>query len=195
MREGGPLAAYTKKEGFFFTEVQTLVIMSQILSGIGYLHSLNMCHRDLTLNHVVLSTTDPVEAMNPVKIIDFRKSSFIGPRGYLADIVTTPEYCSPEMVKEHGSYNTKADMWSSGVIMYSCLCGEFPFQGLTTQETHKKVYNGNFSTSGKIWTGISKDSKELMRGLLKYCQVARFSAEQAQKCKVVQFKAPAKQWT
>lgn len=42
---------------------------------------------------------------------------------------------------ENASYNSKADLWSVGVVYYQMLFGETPFFGLTMQELIKDIWN------------------------------------------------------
>ena len=67
-----------------------------------------------------------------VKICDFGLSrSYENEEKNLYTIVGTPAYMSPEVLDpKHNpdGYNpVKADIWSSGVILYAMLRGRFPF--------------------------------------------------------------------
>ena len=41
-------------------------------------------------------------------------------------IVGTPHYIAPEIIMGK-SYNSMADLWSLGVLIYELMCGEYPF--------------------------------------------------------------------
>ena len=67
-----------------------------------------------------------------MKICDFGLSrSYENEEKNLYTIVGTPAYMSPEVLdpkRNPDGYNpVKADIWSSGVILYAMLRGRFPF--------------------------------------------------------------------
>merc|ERR1711879_721410 len=84
--EGGALSTYMQ-DGFHFTEVQTLVLMQQLLAAVGYLHhhERRICHRDLKLDNLLLSSKDPIETTNVLKLIDFRRCSKMDSSGFFRD--------------------------------------------------------------------------------------------------------------
>jgi len=39
----------------------------------------------------------------------------------------------------------KVDLWSSGVILFACLCGYLPFEDSNTSALYKKILSGSYS--------------------------------------------------
>lgn len=197
LHEGGALSTFMQ-DGFHFTEVPTLVIMHQLISAVRYLHEeIRICHRDIKLDNLVFTTKDPIEtSTNVLKLIDFRRYGQMDASGYFYENVTTVYYAAPEVIQEH--YTEKCDLWSSGVIMYVLLCGEFPFKGATIGDVRIQVQKGNFVTKDELWSHVSEESKALLRGLLNYKVHHRFSADDASKCEVFSNKVSAgdtgRQW-
>eukprot|EP00595_Chromulina_sp_UTEXLB2642_P000368 CAMPEP_0196761706 /NCGR_PEP_ID=MMETSP1095-20130614/1010_1 /TAXON_ID=96789 ORGANISM="Chromulina nebulosa, Strain UTEXLB2642" /NCGR_SAMPLE_ID=MMETSP1095 /ASSEMBLY_ACC=CAM_ASM_000446 /LENGTH=297 /DNA_ID=CAMNT_0042111595 /DNA_START=31 /DNA_END=921 /DNA_ORIENTATION=+ len=95
-------------------------LMKQLLSGIHYLHSLGIVHRDLKLENILLSDNGP---NCDVKIADFGLSALVRlGEGYdpdesskrkayvqLKEMWGTKEYFAPELVEQ--AYGPQADVW------------------------------------------------------------------------------------
>lgn len=79
-----------------------------------------------------------------------------------------------------GTYNEKIDLWSIGVILYFFLSGTLPFIG-KGQELTDKIKLGRYDVMSKSWKNISKEAKDLLKGLLEVNPLQRLSAEQALK--------------
>lgn len=75
--------------------------------------------------------------MNTLIVIDFG----IAKRGVdkLKTKSGTAYYVAPEVLE--GSYDSKCDIWSSGVILYVILCGYPPFYGENEKEILTEIKN------------------------------------------------------
>lgn len=51
----------------------------------------------------------------------------------------TPSYMAPEIVSKKPYLGQPTDIWASGVLCYSLLCGVFPFRGISDQELYKRI--------------------------------------------------------
>ncbi|KAJ3386321.1 hypothetical protein HDU84_001615 [Entophlyctis sp. JEL0112] len=97
-------------------------MFAQIICAVGYIHSIEIVHRDLKLENILL------DEHGNVVIIDFgfaNKSK--GPNGLLQTSCGSPCYAAPELVTQDGYNGEKADIWSCGVILFSMLAGYLPF--------------------------------------------------------------------
>lgn len=105
----------------------------QLKNALNYLHENNIIHRDLKPMNILLSHNNANDNII-IKLADFGFSRYFesNPRvtnGYdpmVATICGSPIYMAPELII-NGKYNTKADIWSFGVIMYELLHGVNPY--------------------------------------------------------------------
>ncbi|OMJ81433.1 hypothetical protein SteCoe_18109 [Stentor coeruleus] len=158
-----------------FEESKAAEIMSQIFSGLNYLHSRGIVHRDIKPENVLLDKKDSLK----LKIIDFDTATFFG-REKFHEMYGTPMYMAPEVVK--GKYNEKCDIWSCGIIMYILLCGGPPFDG-TDDAIFKILKNVNIKLEGERWNKISIEAKDLLSKLLVANPEKRITASEACKHK------------
>lgn len=154
-----------------FDENQASEIMSQLLSGVNYLHSKGILHRDLKPENILLEEKPSLS----LKIIDFDTAAFFGPELY-KDIQGTALYMAPEVVK--GKYNEKCDLWSCGMILYILLSGQPPFDG-REDSIFKILKNVNIKTEGAHWESVSTEAKDLLHKLLEPDPNKRISAANA----------------
>jgi serine/threonine protein kinase len=93
------------------------------MDGMNYLHSLNITHRDIKLENILID-----DKLN-VKIIDFGFGTCSPKTKLLNFYCGTPSYMPPEIVQKKEYLGPFADIWSIGVLLFTLLCGVFPFRG------------------------------------------------------------------
>jgi len=105
-------------------------ITLQILAALDYMHSHGVVHRDLKPENIMLISQCGLH--DRVKIIDFGIASLAGSRrltfGKLSHIMGSPDYISPEQVKNQRG-DARSDIYAVGVMLYEMLTGETPFHG------------------------------------------------------------------
>ena len=117
------LIKHYKKHSKFFSENDLWKISFEVLSGLDYLHSHNIIHRDIKCLNLFI-TKD-----RHIKIGDLGVSAWTSSVDNLHYTrVGTPLYISPELVKQK-PYNYKTDIWSFGCSLYHLACLEPPFSG------------------------------------------------------------------
>ena len=75
----------------------------------------------------------------------------------------TSLYIAPEVLQKN--YDSKCDLWSTGVICYLLLCGNPPFYGDTNEKTFKSILKDPVKMDGAEWDEVSDSAKEFV-GLL-----------------------------
>ena len=91
--------------------------LSQITRAVAHLHSVNICHRDIKLQNILLES-DSWEGAQ-VKLIDFGNSWRFKPGKNMTKIVGTTYTAAPEVLRE--SYDERCDVWSIGVVSDFCI--------------------------------------------------------------------------
>jgi len=120
--------------------------MTQIASGLYYLHSLNLIHRDLKPHNILLSKNGNIKIADFGFVKDYTENSMFD------TLCGSPIYMAPEIL-QHKKYDAKVDLWSIGVILYEMLSAEPPFmasnhiQLLKTIETTKFKFQKNIIIS------------------------------------------------
>jgi serine/threonine protein kinase len=108
-------------EGTKFELIEVFEIMKQLLGALDYSHKQGVVHRDIKPANLMV-TPGP-----KVKIMDFGiarlESSSLTQVG---TVVGTPTHMSPEQLMGLQA-DGRADLWSSGVILYELLTGLSPF--------------------------------------------------------------------
>ncbi|KAG6600591.1 Mitogen-activated protein kinase 7, partial [Cucurbita argyrosperma subsp. sororia] len=91
-------------------------LMYQLLSGLQYLHSTNILHRDLKPGNLL------VNANCDLKICDFELArTSKGQDQVMTEYVVTRWYRAPELLLSCKSYGTSIDVWSVGCIFAEIL--------------------------------------------------------------------------
>ena len=124
---GGSVSALLHKFGNFNERVIRLYT-EQILSGLDYLHSHRIMHRDIKGANIL------VDHAGICKLADFGASKRL-------DMLTnaegdrslkgTPYWMAPEVVKQTG-HGRQADIWSVGCTIIEMATGKPPFSQFTT---------------------------------------------------------------
>ena len=157
-------------------ESKIYIIIKQLLLAINYLHTNNICHRDIKPQNILLQNKGDI---NNIKLIDFGLSVKNFQNVGENRICGTWAYMSPEMLFNH-KYYKPIDLWSVGIIMYELLNnGQHPFykKGMTKKELFKNIKNKNISYINKI----SPLANNLLQQLLKKDLSLRITAALALK--------------
>ena len=176
--EGGELFDQVRNQ---LSETQIAVIFKQLLSGLAYLHSYNIVHRDLKLENILIqeiekSKTTGEDLFN-IKIIDFGTARIFNNKKKPQTIVGSSYYIAPEVLKQN--YNKECDLWSVGVILYMFIVGHAPFDGFDDEEITANIQRGVYRKDDKRWKRASKEVKDLIQRLLIYQPKKRLTALQA----------------
>uniref|UniRef100_A0A673CKB4 Ribosomal protein S6 kinase n=1 Tax=Sphaeramia orbicularis TaxID=375764 RepID=A0A673CKB4_9TELE len=164
---GGELLERIRRKQHF-SETEASRIMRKLVSAVSHMHDVGVVHRDLKPENLLF--TDESEN-SEIKIIDFGFARLKPPDNQLLKTPCfTLQYAAPEILKYDG-YDESCDLWSLGVILYTMLSGQVPFQCQEKNLTHtsaeeimKKIKQGDFSFEGEAWRNVSQQAKDLIQG-------------------------------
>jgi serine/threonine protein kinase len=112
-----------------------------------------------------------------IRIVDFGLATTVNGDNQ-RDQCGTPYYMAPEIIL--GSlYGKSVDMWAFGVILYTLLSGNLPFDGWYIEELFRKIIAGKFEFPLIEWKSISATAKDLISCLLTVDVKKRLTVDQA----------------
>jgi serine/threonine protein kinase len=108
-------------DGMRFELIEVFEIMKQLLGALDYSHKQGVVHRDLKPANLMILEGPKVKIMD-FGIARLESSSLT----QVGTVVGTPTHMSPEQLMGLQA-DGRADLWSSGVILYELLTGLSPF--------------------------------------------------------------------
>ncbi|KAM3411016.1 hypothetical protein ACQJBY_002940 [Aegilops geniculata] len=170
--EGGELFDRIVARGHY-TERAAAAVTRTIVEVVQLCHHHGVIHRDLKPENFLFANK---KENSPLKAIDFGLSIFFKPGEKFSEIVGSPYYMAPEVLKRN--YGPEIDIWSAGVILYILLCGVPPFWAETEQGVAQAILRGNIDFKREPWPHVSDNAKDLVRQMLQPDPKIRLTAKQ-----------------
>ncbi|KAG3082584.1 hypothetical protein PC128_g5542 [Phytophthora cactorum] len=151
-----------------------LAVVKQIATGVAYLHSHSIAHRDLSLENMMLSR-------GICKIGDFGLSTRTDQPCF--GRVGKAYYMAPEVVLSRDVYDSKAaDVWSLGIILFILVTGS-PLVPLAANEdaafrAFRKVGLREVLEAWHMDELLARSAMELLDGMLQCDPTKRLTIEQ-----------------
>lgn len=149
------------------SESEARNIFKQITAAIDYCHSRSIAHRDVKLENIIL------DDQSRVKLIDFGFAIACS-KERLNVFCGTPSYMAPEIVSKKEYFGPPVDVWSLGIVMFSLICGKFPFKGTDEKDLYRKIAKGQF----EIPAEVSHTAKSLLQKILVVNPAERITTRQ-----------------
>jgi serine/threonine protein kinase len=166
---GPNLRSVIDKEGALSVR-RTLGISLQVARALAAAHKLGITHRDIKPDNILI--TQDEQGNEAVKVLDFGiakvKEGAFTMAAYTATrkgvVVGTPQYMSPEQArgKVGTEIDSRADIYSLGVVIYEMITGKLPFEsdtpmGYCLEHLHTvPVPPREFAAALNIPAGLSK---------------------------------------
>ncbi|XP_077244868.1 serine/threonine-protein kinase SAPK3-like [Tasmannia lanceolata] len=143
-----------------FSEDEARFFFQQLISGVSYCHSMEICHRDLKLENTLLDGS----ATPRLKICDFGYSKSALLHSQPKSTVGTPAYIAPEVLSRKEYDGKIADVWSCGVTLYVMLVGGYPFEDPEDPRNFRKTIGRIMNVQYSIpdYVRVSADCRHLL---------------------------------
>lgn len=112
-----------------------------VCAALSEAHSRGVIHRDIKPENLLLERLN--DGRTRIKVADFGAAkrlwkadgALVDPGGY----VGTPWYMAPEQILDSREVDARADIWSTGVVLYEMLTDRLPFSGDTPPEVYASI--------------------------------------------------------
>ena len=124
--------------------LETATIIGQVARALEKAHSHGIIHRDLKPDNIFL-TRSPDDDDEVAKVVDFGIAKFTASAPGLSSstrtgtLLGTPFYMSPEQARGLKDIDARSDLWALGVLVYRCVVGVLPFEGVAVGDILVKI--------------------------------------------------------
>jgi serine/threonine-protein kinase len=155
-------------ERYHFTLKQAEVLFRGVLEGVREAHGLGLVHRDLKPANVMLADTPKgvvpkVTDFGIAKVVESEVTSHT--RAGIA--MGTPQYMSPEQIRDAKSVDQRADIFSLGCLLYELVTHQrtFPYDDIV--KVYNAVCDGEFTPPREIVPDLPQRFENAIMGCLK----------------------------
>jgi eukaryotic-like serine/threonine-protein kinase len=115
--------------------VETVDCVLQALEALAQAHARGIVHRDFKPSNLFVARRS--DGTTLVKVLDFGIAKAAQPLNVLENarmtrsnaVLGSPQYMSPEQLRNAKNVDPRADIWSTGLTLYELLTGAPPFAG------------------------------------------------------------------
>ncbi|XP_026326939.1 testis-specific serine/threonine-protein kinase 1-like isoform X2 [Hyposmocoma kahamanoa] len=173
--ENGDLLGYVLKNGCV-SENQSRVWTRQLALGLQYLHELEITHRDIKCENVLLT------ANYNVKLSDFgfaRVCVDDNDEPVLSETYCgSMSYAAPEILRGKPYLPKPSDLWSLGVVLFVMLNKSMPFDDTRMRKLYEQQMGKKYRFRSRVASILSLECKAAVKHLLEPDPGLRYTATQ-----------------
>ncbi|XP_025831856.1 G protein-coupled receptor kinase 1 [Agrilus planipennis] len=157
LMNGGDLHYHLSQHGVF-NESEMKFYAAEVILGLEHMHRRYIVYRDLKPANILLDEHGHVRISDLGLACDFSKKkphASVGTHGYMA----------PEVLSKGTAYDSSADWFSFGCMLYKLLKGHSPFRQHKTKDKHE-IDRMTLTMNVELPESFSKELKSLLEGLL-----------------------------
>ncbi|CAO3642317.1 unnamed protein product [Cunninghamella echinulata] len=151
-----------------FSEYRAQRWFHQLVNAMKECHRQGIIHRDLKLENILLDINDNC------KICDFGFARYADNKQLLETFCGSLAYSAPEVIMRQKYTGPETDIWSLGVILYTLIAGELPFDDDSEIMMQRKIVNVDY----ELPTYFSPQVQDLISNILKHDPNERLTIDQ-----------------
>jgi len=172
---------------------QAADLLVPVVAAVAAAHDLGIVHRDLKPENIFV-TTDR-SGMVP-KVLDFGISKLTdldGPSVLTGTgaVLGTPHYMSPEQAQGDRELDARSDQYALGVILYQCVTGRRPLQGIALYSLIQRTVHGDFPPPRQVHPALPSTFEELILKAMARQPERRFATTRALGEALLEFASPS----
>ncbi|XP_021960847.1 G protein-coupled receptor kinase 1 isoform X2 [Folsomia candida] len=157
LMNGGDLHYHLSQHGVF-NEQEMKFYAAEVILGLEHMHKRYIVYRDLKPANILLDEHGHVRISDLGLACDFSKKkphASVGTHGYMA----------PEVLSKGTAYDSSADWFSFGCMLYKLLKGHSPFRQHKTKDKHE-IDRMTLTMNVELPESFSNELRSLLEGLL-----------------------------
>ncbi|XP_021370449.1 beta-adrenergic receptor kinase 2-like isoform X1 [Mizuhopecten yessoensis] len=157
LMNGGDLHYHLSQHGVF-SEREVRFYAAEVILGLEHMHNRFVVYRDLKPANILLDENGHVRISDLGLACDFSKKkphASVGTHGYMA----------PEVLSKGTPYDSSADWFSLGCMLYKLLKGHSPFRQHRTKDKHE-IDRMTMTMNVELPDSMTCEMKALLEGLL-----------------------------
>lgn len=158
LMNGGDLHYHLSQHGVF-SEKEVRFYALEVILGLEHMHNRCIVYRDLKPANILLDENGHVRISDLGLACDFSRKkphASVGTHGYMA----------PEVLAKGTAYDSSADWFSLGCMLYKLLKGHSPFRQHKTKDKHE-IDRMTMTMNIEFPDSMSTEMRSLLEGLLK----------------------------